>query len=295
MVGTEGEKLQAIRTGLERPRRRGRNADGVQRNDVEDLVVELDSSAPAENDVDLLGVGMAMCEWAALAREHAKERDTGALSSQGFARNPCFPMVAPTPSRGDVVDRGQADFREGFRHKTPSLGGCRIIASGAPDDGRCASRCILAPVTAFVTAGGGFLLAVLWFDLMFDVQTLGHGEDELPDEALASIAGYYARVTTAARPMNRLISVVMLATVAAIVAQIAGGDQPRWVGWTALALAASAIALAAARTVPSAVRLGSRKDPIEVQRRLARSICRDHLSCLAAIAALLAVELAFGT
>jgi hypothetical protein len=58
-------------------------------------------------------------------------------------------------------------------------------------------------MTAFVTAGGGFLLAVLWFDLMFDVQVLGRDERELPEERLASIAAYYARVTTAARPMNR--------------------------------------------------------------------------------------------
>jgi hypothetical protein len=29
-------------------------------------------------------------------------------------------------------------------------------------------------VTPFVTAGAGFLLAVLWFDLMFDVQVLAH-------------------------------------------------------------------------------------------------------------------------
>ncbi len=30
-----------------------------------------------------------------------------------------------------------------------------------------------------MTAGGGFLLAVLWFDLMFDVLALGHREREL--------------------------------------------------------------------------------------------------------------------
>ncbi len=55
-----------------------------------------------------------------------------------------------------------------------------------------------------MTAGAGFLLAVLWFDLMFDVQTLGRGEGQVPAEALSSIAAYYGRVTTAARPMNRL-------------------------------------------------------------------------------------------
>src|SRR6185437_10944927 len=55
---------------------------------------------------------------------------------------------------------------------------------------------ILAAMTAFVTAPAGFLLAVLWFDLMFDVQVLRHrGRESLPEEVLASIGGYYRRVT----------------------------------------------------------------------------------------------------
>ena len=82
-----------------------------------------------------------------------------------------------------------------------------------------------------MTAGAGFLLAVLWFDLMFDVQMAGHTERGLPGGALASIAAYYRRVTTAARPMNRLIAAVMLATLAAIIVEIVEGDSPRWVGW----------------------------------------------------------------
>ena len=36
-------------------------------------------------------------------------------------------------------------------------------------------------MTPFVTAGAGFLLAVLWFDLMFDVQALPHRGRELPE------------------------------------------------------------------------------------------------------------------
>jgi hypothetical protein len=116
-------------------------------------------------------------------------------------------------------------------------------------------------VSAFVTAGAGFLLAVLWFDLMFDVQTIAHRGPELPEAALASIAGYYSRVTTAARPMNRLIALVMLATLAAIVVELASGQQPDWVPWVSLALAVPPIALAGAHTVPSAVRLGSRRPP----------------------------------
>jgi hypothetical protein len=147
-------------------------------------------------------------------------------------------------------------------------------------------------VRAFVTAGGGFLLAVLWFDLMFDVQVLGRGRRELPEEVLSSIASYYARVTTAARPMNRLIATVMLATVAAVVVEIARGAAPAAIAWVSLALAVAPIALAGARTVPSAVRLGTRRDTPARQSALAHAILRQHLACFASIAALLVLQLA---
>jgi hypothetical protein len=147
-------------------------------------------------------------------------------------------------------------------------------------------------VIAFITAGAGFLLAVLWFDLMFDVQVLGHSEPDLPEDVLASISGYYRRVTTAARPMNRLIATAMIGTLASIIVEISDGDAARWVGWASLVLAAVPILLAGAHTVPSAVRLGSRRDAIDRQSALARSILRDHLLCVTAIAALLALQLA---
>ena len=143
-----------------------------------------------------------------------------------------------------------------------------------------------------MTAGGGFLLAVLWFDLMFDVQVLGRRGGRLPEPVLASIAGYYARVTTAARPMNRLIAAVMAATLAAVAVEIADGGEA-WVGWLSLALALGPIAIAGVRVVPSAVRLGARADSIERQSALARSIFRDHAICAAGIAGLLVVQLAF--
>ena len=146
-------------------------------------------------------------------------------------------------------------------------------------------------VNAFVAAGAGFLLAVLWFDLMFDVQARGPGGPT--EAAVASIAAYYARVTTAARPMNRLIALTMLATLAAIVVQLAKGDDAAWVGWTSLALVAVAVGLAGGHTVPAAVRLGTRRDPLDAQRRLARSILRDHLICITAIARVLVLQLAF--
>jgi hypothetical protein len=146
-------------------------------------------------------------------------------------------------------------------------------------------------VNAFVSAGAGFLLAVLWFDLMFDVQVIGRREGNLPEPVLASIAGYYARVTTAARPMNRLVVTAMLATLAAIVVELARGGAHAWARWLSLALALVPIALAGARTVPAAVRLGTRGDAPAGQSALARSIFRDHLLCAGAIAALLVVQL----
>jgi hypothetical protein len=148
-------------------------------------------------------------------------------------------------------------------------------------------------VNAVVSAGGGFLLAVLWFDLMFDVQAIGHDRGALPEEALGSICGYYARVTTAARPMNRLIAAVMLATLTALVLEIASGGAPTWVALASLVLAAAAILLAAARTVPSAVRLGARHDPVERQEELAHSILHEHILCAIAIASVLVLQLGF--
>jgi hypothetical protein len=146
---------------------------------------------------------------------------------------------------------------------------------------------------AFVTAGAGFLLAVLWFDLMFDVQVVAHPGGTLPEQTLASIAGYYRRVTTAARPMNRLIATVMLATLAAIVVEIARAEPRQWVAWASLALAAAPITLAGGRIVPMAVRLGARTDAPERQSALAREIFRDHAICAASILALLVLQLSF--
>jgi hypothetical protein len=145
-------------------------------------------------------------------------------------------------------------------------------------------------VRALVSGGAGFLLAVLWFDLMFDVQARGHGGSELPDEVRRSIAAYYRRVTTDARPMNRLVATAMVVTIGSVIAEIAAGGAPAWAAWASLVLVVSAVGVAAARTVPSAVRLGAGEGgPVE-QSTLARAVLRDHCFCLGAIAAVLVVQ-----
>ena len=129
--------------------------------------------------------------------------------------------------------------------------------------------------------GLGFLLAVLWFDLMFDVQVRPHrSERDLPDAVLTSIASYYRRVTTDARPMNQLVALAMLTTLGSLIGEVVGNPPHRIAGGVALAFAGSAISIAGARTVRNAVRLGWRADATTQQSALARSIYHDHCACL---------------
>jgi hypothetical protein len=145
---------------------------------------------------------------------------------------------------------------------------------------------------SFLAAGGGFLLAVIWMDLMFDVLSLRPRDERacLPEESLAQIAGYYRRVTTTAWPMNLLISVVMTAMVVTLVTQLVRGD--RMLAGASLALCGVPIGLALTRVFPNAVRLGARTDDAAVQSSLARSICIDHLVCFGAILAFVVLRLA---
>jgi hypothetical protein len=143
----------------------------------------------------------------------------------------------------------------------------------------------------FAATGAGFLLAVLWFDLMFDVQTRKHVGNSLPPEVLASISAYYRRVTTEAYPMNRLVALVMLVTLAAIVAEIVEAANPWWIGWGSIALAGSGFVLTLSRTVRNAVRLGRAIDPPDVQSGLARAIYRDHVFSFARMIVVLGLQL----
>jgi hypothetical protein len=136
-------------------------------------------------------------------------------------------------------------------------------------------------VRVAAAASSGFLLAVLWFDLMFDIQR---------SAGVDSTAAYYHRVTTTARPMNRLVAFFMLWTLVALVGEIVQNDVPRGVAVASLLLALFAIGLAVLRTVRNAIRLGEQRDLADAQRALARSILRDHVVCFVAIASLLLLQ-----
>ena len=146
-------------------------------------------------------------------------------------------------------------------------------------------------MNAFATAGTGFLLAVLWFDLMFDVQTRNSAAEVLPSEVLASISAYYRRVTTEAYPMNRLVAVVILLTLAAIGTEIVRGGYAWWIGWGSLLLAGSGFLATITRTVPNARRWGTAADAPGEQTRLARVIYHDHMFSFMRMSVVLILQL----
>ena len=140
-------------------------------------------------------------------------------------------------------------------------------------------------------AGMGFLLAVLWFDLMFDVQVWPHRRHPgtIPDEVVDSIATYYRRVTTDAHPMSRLVALAMLVTLVALITT--GIRDGGWAPWVALALVVPPIGYAGVSIVPAAVRLGARRDALDQRRRLARRILLGHIGCWISVFAALLVTL----
>ena len=141
-----------------------------------------------------------------------------------------------------------------------------------------------------LAACAGFLLAVLWMDLMFDVQALG-GPAVLPDSVLHSIAAYYARATTASWPMGAAIGSVMIVAVTGALVRLVREPESRRRHALALVLVAAPVALALLRVFPNAVRLGASTDPVPVRSDLVRTILHGHLFCLASVAAFLIVQL----
>ena len=109
---------------------------------------------------------------------------------------------------------------------------------------------------AVVAAGAAFLFAVLWFDLMFDVQVRRCPSGTLPPEILSATSSYYRRVTVEGAPMMYLPVAVMVLVLAAIVLELVKATMTPWVGWLSLVLAVWAVVSVAFIAVPRAQRIG---------------------------------------
>ena len=148
---------------------------------------------------------------------------------------------------------------------------------------------VIAPL--ILAACGGFLLAVLWMDLLFDVQVARHRSAELPEDVLASIAAYYLRITTTSRPMGRLVAIVMLTTLATLSAEFVTDGSPLWQLGASFVLAGMPIVGAVTKTFRDAARLGARTDDVATQSRLARSIYREHVGYAVGIGAFIVLQI----
>ncbi|MGV1006859.1 MAG: hypothetical protein ACOYEV_19310 [Candidatus Nanopelagicales bacterium] len=144
-----------------------------------------------------------------------------------------------------------------------------------------------------LTACAGFLLAVLWMDLMVDSQVRRHAK-ELPEHVLASIADYYHRATTTSQPMGAVIAAVMIGLLTALGIEAVRGHTPGWLLVLSAALAGGPVLLALTRTVPNAVRLGRRTDSTAEQTRLARAVFTDHIVCAVGMLAFVVLWITLG-
>jgi len=135
----------------------------------------------------------------------------------------------------------------------------------------------------------GYLIAVLWIDLIFDSLVLPyHGSKEpLPEEVLATMSSFFKRLTL--KP--RLIFVVMITMFTIVILQIVQGTVPAWIAWTSLVLVVVPTGYATTRVMPAARRLGSRQDGVEKQSELARSLFAMHSFSLFLMTLLMVIQL----
>ncbi len=142
-------------------------------------------------------------------------------------------------------------------------------------------------ITVFVCIG--FMLAILYIDLMFDVMSVPHRRSgtTLPKELLDPITHYYRRVTQ--NPY--VLMFVMLTTTISLVLQIVYGLAPRWAAYTSLAVMGLAMVTGIVKVIPTARRLASGKDPAEVRTRLIHGVFTAHALLLVCILVLAAIQL----
>jgi len=142
-------------------------------------------------------------------------------------------------------------------------------------------------ITVFVCIG--FMLSVLYIDLMFDVTAVPYRRTgaALPKEVLVPITHYYGRITQ--NPY--VLMFVMLTTTASLVAQIVYDLVPRWAAYSSLVLMGLAMLAGSLKVIPAAQRLSSGKDPEDVQTRLIHSMLPGHIFLLVSILVLAAIQL----
>ena len=143
--------------------------------------------------------------------------------------------------------------------------------------------------TLILCACIGFIIAVMWIDLIFDALVLPHhnSKDPLPEEVLATMSSFFKRITY--KPF--LIFVILVGMFTIIIQQIINSSVPVWAAWASLIPILVSFGFAVSSVFPTARRLGSRVDTLEKQSELARSLFPIHAFVLIAMLLVLAVQM----
>ena len=134
----------------------------------------------------------------------------------------------------------------------------------------------------------GFMLAVLYIDLMFDVTAVPHRRSKaaLPKEVLAPIVHYYRRITQ--NPY--VLMFVMFTATVCLVLQIVYDLTPRWAAYSSLAAMGLAMVAGTVKVIPTAQRLASGQDSEDRQTALIHSMFPSHIVLLICILLLAAIQ-----
>lgn len=134
----------------------------------------------------------------------------------------------------------------------------------------------------------GFMLAVLYIDLMFDVTAVPHRRSNatLPKEVLGPIICYYGRITQ--NPY--VLMFVMLTATVCLVMEIVYDLAPRWAGYSSLVAMGLAMVAGTVKVIPTAQRLASGRDPEDRQTALIHGMFPAHIFLLICILVLAAIQ-----
>ena len=134
----------------------------------------------------------------------------------------------------------------------------------------------------------GFMMAVLYIDLMFDVSAAPYRKtnEALPKAVLDPITHYYGRITQ--NPY--VLMFVMLTTTLCIGSEILYNSAPRWASYSSLFLMGLSMVTGTLKVIPTAQRLGAGTDPEDVRTRMVHSMLPFHLILMVNIIALTAIQ-----
>ena len=207
------------------------------------------------------------------ARGDRRVREAQRRRARARAEERGWSSTSPATAGSRCARRSACRFR---RSRSRTRTRARSSSSGCAPSAR---RPESPAVSALLAACGGFLLAVLWMDLIFDTQVLGHRR---ADGAAARAGARVDRRVLQARddrlgadePADRRGD-GRRPWSAASSASSPAADALAAAARCALTLSPAPTALAIARVVPNAVRLGARRDdPAHAERARARDLPR---------------------